>query len=63
MGTFNYSEILKIFSQILTWLRNGFVKDTTDNDSIFNENENLGLQHVCGIPQGFTGQGPVVGYT
>ena len=61
----NFQKFLKIFSwQILICKRNGFVKDTNknDNDSTFNAEENPWFV-VCGIPQGFTGQGPIVGYT
>tara|TARA_B100000683_G_scaffold6256_1_gene6953 strand:- start:1712 stop:4582 length:2871 start_codon:yes stop_codon:yes gene_type:complete len=62
--TFEFSEVFEDIQSANSFLaaRNGFVKDTTDNDSIFNANENPWFA-VCGIPQGFTGQGPVVGYT
>ena len=62
--TFEFSEVFEDIQSANSFLaaRNGFVKDTTDNDSTFNANENPWFA-VCGIPQGFTGQGPVVGYT
>lgn len=62
--TFEFSEVFEDIQLANSYLaaRNGFVKDTTDNDSTFNANENPWFA-VCGIPQGFTGQGPVVGYT
>ena len=62
--TFEFSEVFEDIQSANSYLaaRNGFVKDTTDNDSTFNANENPWFA-VCGIPQGFTGQGPVVGYT
>ena len=61
--TFEFSEVFEDIQLANSFLdaRNGFVKDTTDNDTTFNANENPAA--VCGIPQGFTGQGPVVGYT
>ena len=62
--TFKFSEVFEDIQLANSYLasRNGFVKDTTDNDSTFNANENPWFA-VCGIPQGFTGEGPVVGYT
>ena len=62
--TFEFSEVFEDLQLANSYLaaKNGFVKDTTDNDSTFNANENPWFA-VCGIPQGFTGQGPVVGYT
>ena len=62
--TFEFSEVFEDIQSANSYLaaRNGFGKDTTDNDSIFNADENPWFA-VCGIPQGFTGQGPVVGYT
>jgi len=62
--TFEFSEIWEDLQNANSYLasRNGFERDTTDTDSIFSALENPWFA-VCGIPQGFQGTGPVVGYT
>jgi len=62
--TFEFSEVFENIQTANTYLasRSGFIKDSTDNDSTFSEAENPWFA-VCGIPQNFSGQGPVVGYT
>ncbi len=62
--TFEFSEIWEDLQNANSYLasRNGFERDTTDTDSTFSALENPWFA-VCGIPQGFQGIGPVVGYT
>ena len=67
--TFEFSEIFpdiqianENLATTLGFTRDSLVSDTTDVDSTFNKLENPWFA-VCGIPQGFTGEGPVVGYT
>ena len=62
--TFEFSEVWEDLQNANSYLasRNGFESDTTDTDSTFSALENPWFA-VCGIPQGFQGTGPVVGYT
>ena len=62
--TFEFHEVFEDLQNANLHLasKNGFVKDTTDTDSIFLALENPWFA-VCGIPQGYQGIGPVIGYT
>ena len=62
--TFEFSEIWEDLQNANSYLasKNGFERDTTDADSTFSSLENPWFA-ICGIPQGFQGTGPIVGYT
>ena len=67
--TFDFSEVFEDIQIANSFLaeRSGVEKDTTNSDTtnsdtIFSALENPWFA-VCGIPQGFEGTGPIVGYT
>ena len=62
--TFDFSEVFEDIQIANSFLaeRSGVEKDTTNSDSTFSALENPWFA-VCGIPQGFEGTGPIVGYT
>ena len=62
--TFEFSEVFEDIQMANSFLaeRSGIEKDTTNSDTTFSALENPWFA-VCGIPQGFQGSGPIVGYT
>ena len=62
--TFEFSEVFEDIQKANSFLaeRSGIEKDTTNSDTTFSALENPWFA-VCGIPEGFQGSGPIVGYT
>ena len=62
--TFEFSEVFEDIQMANSFLaeRSGIEKDTTNSDTTFSALKNPWFA-VCGIPEGFQGSGPIVGYT